>query len=1186
MDHPMSVQLMQALGQSPAIDDRNQKCIEIAAPATALALGYRGRTRFLLVVTHSSRAESEIATSLRSLLGEDSVAQFPAWETLPHERLSPQSDTVAKRVKTRHLLEEIQRGGQSKVRVVVTQVRALLQPVIISEEVKALLLATGSEQSQSEIIEALIAMAYQRVDLVERRGEFAVRGGLIDIFPTDREHPIRVDLFGDEIEEIRLFSVSDQRSMDQVIDQIELLPARELLITAAVKQRALAVAERFDEVREMASRIASGAYIEGMESISSLLADKLAPLHQLMPDSCEVIFVESARVRSRALDLQKTDEEFLEAAWSSAANGGQTPLDLREVLRGSSFLTLDQVIESMEMSGITTRNFDSYPSEDSSQAWAISPVSNYKGNSERLIADLKGWRDQGFSIFVGAQGSGLLKRYDELISEHLPTTFLKERASSLTAGVVHLVKTPLRTGFIAVEAKVVFLTDRDIAGRGSGDPALIDTARLPSRRRKEIDPLSLKRGDFVVHEQHGIGRFIELVTRTVAGAQREYLVIEYAPARRGLAGDRIFVPTDALDAISKYIGGESPTVHRIGGSDWIKSKARAKKAIRDIAKELIKVYAARVSMPGYAFSPDTTWQRELEDAFAYVETPDQISTIEDVKRDMESDRPMDRLVCGDVGYGKTEIAVRAAFKAIQDGKQVAILVPTTLLVQQHFATFTARYAGFPVRVAALSRFNSPSESKEVLRGLAAGSVDLVIGTHRLLSKDVVFKDLGLVVIDEEQRFGVEHKEALKHMRASIDVLAMSATPIPRTLEMAITGIREMSTITTPPEERHPILTFVGPADPKQITAAIHRELLREGQVFYLHNRVESIDEVAARLRRLVPEARIAVAHGQMSEVALEEVVLAFWNREFDVLVSTTIIENGIDVANANTLIVERADLFGLSQLHQLRGRVGRSRERAYAYFLYDPNRPLSELAHDRLTTIATNTDLGSGMQVALKDLEIRGAGNLLGGEQSGHIADVGFDLYMRMVGETVEEMKIALGSKMRNEPVQRECKVELPVTAHIPDEYVTADRLRLDLYRRLASSHRDEEIDEIENEMRDRFGQLPVQALRLLSVARVRNRVRDLGITEVLWQTHHVKLSSVSLAESKELKIKRLYPGSIYKPQSQVLLVTHNLDGWLATMSAPRSASDKVALGDASENQDRELVILQWLENLLHSFSQ
>ena len=416
---------------------------------------------------------------------------------------------------------------------------------------------------------------------------------------------------------------------------------------------------------------------------------------------------------------------------------------------------------------------------------------------------------------------------------------------------------------------------------------------------------------------------------------------------------------------------------------------------------MIRLYAARTSSPGFAFSPDTTWQRELEDSFAYVETPDQLVTINEVKADMERPYPMDRIVCGDVGYGKTEIAIRAAFKAVQDGKQVAVLVPTTLLAQQHFATFTERYTGFPIKVSALSRFNSTKEINEALSGLAAGTVDVVIGTHRLLSDDISFRDLGLIIVDEEQRFGVEHKEKLKKLRASVDVLAMSATPIPRTLEMAITGIREMSTIATPPEERHPVLTYVGAYDDKQVTAAIHRELLRDGQVFYIHNRVESIDEAAARIRRLVPEARVAIAHGQMNESALEQVVISFWNRQFDVLVCTTIVENGIDVANANTLIVERADVFGLSQLHQLRGRVGRSRERAYAYFLYPSDKPLSELALDRLTTIAKNTELGAGMQVALKDLEIRGAGNLLGGEQSGHIADVGFDLYMRMVGYAV-----------------------------------------------------------------------------------------------------------------------------------------------------------------------------------------
>jgi transcription-repair coupling factor (superfamily II helicase) len=657
---------------------------------------------------------------------------------------------------------------------------------------------------------------------------------------------------------------------------------------------------------------------------------------------------------------------------------------------------------------------------------------------------------------------------------------------------------------------------------------------LPTKRKKAIDPLELKTGDFIVHEQHGIGRYVELMQRTVGGVTREYLIIEYASAKRGQPGDRIFVPTDTLEQVSKYVGGEAPTVHRIGSGEWQKAKGRARKAVRQIAGELIRLYAARTSSPGFAFSPDTPWQRELEDSFSYIETPDQLSTIDEVKADMERPYPMDRIICGDVGYGKTEIAIRAAFKAAQDGKQVAILVPTTLLVQQHSKTFAERYSGFPIKVAGLSRFNSVKESKEILTALAAGSVDVVIGTHRILSNDVQFKDLGLVVVDEEQRFGVEQKESLKKLRTTVDVLAMSATPIPRTLEMAVTGIREMSTITTPPEERHPILTYVGPAEDAQIAAAIHRELLRDGQIFYLHNRVESIDRTAVHLKELVPEARIRVAHGQMSEGELEDVILAFWNRDFDLLVCTTIVESGLDIQNANTLIVERADRFGLSQLHQIRGRVGRGRERAYAYFLYSAEEPLSELAHERLTTIATNTDLGSGMRVALKDLEIRGAGNLLGGEQSGHIADVGFDLYMRMVGEAVQEYKSGI---IETEEKILECKVELPINAHLSTQYVPGERLRLDLYRRLADVKSAEDVNSIESELLDRFGALPEEAKSLLGVASLRAQAKALKLTEVVVQGKLLRLSPLVLPESKQLRLARMYPGSIYKATTNTVLV-------------------------------------------------
>jgi transcription-repair coupling factor (superfamily II helicase) len=543
-----------------------------------------------------------------------------------------------------------------------------------------------------------------------------------------------------------------------------------------------------------------------------------------------------------------------------------------------------------------------------------------------------------------------------------------------------------------------------------------------------------------------------------------------------------------------------------------------------------------MAAPGHAFGSDTPWQRELEDAFPYVETPDQLTTIAEVKEDMEKTVPMDRLICGDVGYGKTEIAVRAAFKAVQDGKQVAVLVPTTLLVQQHFGTFSERYSQFPVNVRALSRFQTDSEAKAVLEGLRDGAVDVVIGTHRLFSAETKFKDLGLVIVDEEQRFGVEHKEQLKKLRANVDVLTMSATPIPRTLEMAVTGIREMSTITTPPEERHPVLTFVGPYEEKQIGAAVRRELLREGQVFYIHNRVESIDRAAARLREIVPEARIATAHGQMGEQALEQVVVDFWEKRFDVLVSTTIVESGIDISNANTLIVERGDNFGLSQLHQLRGRVGRGRERGYAYFLYPPEKPLTETAHERLATIAQHTEMGAGMYVAMKDLEIRGAGNLLGGEQSGHIAGVGFDLYVRMVGEAVADYRASLEGGVEEEP-PLEVKIELPVDAHVPHDYAPGERLRLQAYRAIASANTEEDVRAVREELTDRYGKLPEPVENLLLVAGLRMLARACGVGEVVLQGNNIRFAPAELRESQELRLKRLYPGTVIKPAAHQLLV-------------------------------------------------
>ena len=663
--------------------------------------------------------------------------------------------------------------------------------------------------------------------------------------------------------------------------------------------------------------------------------------------------------------------------------------------------------------------------------------------------------------------------------------------------------------------------------------------KLAAKRGQAVDPLSLKAGDYVVHETHGIGRFVELVQRASGVGrqqhQREYLLVEYAPSKRGYPGDTLFVPTDQLDLLTRYVGGEAPVLSKMGGGDWARAKGNARKAIRKIAIDLVKLYSARMKSRGYAFGPDTPWQHELEEAFAFVETPDQLTTIDEVKRDMEREIPMDRLLAGDVGYGKTEVAVRAAFKAIQDGKQVAMLVPTTLLARQHTDTVEARFAGFPVTVRTLSRFQTAKEVKETLAGLADGSVDMVIGTHRLLAESVKFRQLGLIIIDEEQRFGVEHKEKLKEMKTNVDILSMSATPIPRTLEMAITGIREMSTLATPPEERHPILTYIGAYSEKQVAAAIRRELIREGQVFFVHNRVSTIEAVAHQLAELVPEARIAVAHGQMSESALEQVVVDFWEKKFDVLVSTTIIETGIDIPNANTLIIDRAENFGLSQLHQIRGRVGRSRERAYAYFFYSPDKPLTETAHDRLATIAQNNELGGGMQIAMKDLEIRGAGNLLGGEQSGHIAGVGFDLYLRMIGEAVADFK---GEKIE---APAELKLELPVDAHIPSTYVDSERLRLEAYHKLSAASGEKgsrsQLDAILAELEDRYGTAPEAVRNLIEVTELRQQANRLGLKDFNVLGLQVKLQPVDLSEAQQVQLTHLFPGTRYLQSAQTLMV-------------------------------------------------
>jgi transcription-repair coupling factor (superfamily II helicase) len=1130
--------------------------------------------RPLLAVTATSREAEDLAAALGCLLPADEVAVYPSWETLPHERLSPRSDTVGRRLA---VLRRLAHPSGTPLRVLVAPVRSVLQPQLRGlGDLEPIELAPGDSADLEEVVRRLTDMAYGRVDLVEKRGEFAVRGGILDVFPPTEEHPLRVEFWGDEIEEIRSFAVADQRTI-VAVQRLWAPPCRELLLTPAVRARAASLAEQHPALGEMLGKLAEGIPVEGMESLApALVPGDLELILDCVPPETVVLLCDPERIRTRAHDLVRTSAEFLEASWAAAAVGGKAPVDLG----AAAFRTLADVRAVAARRGQSWWSVSPFgvveaapahepeawedpepevtvaPDEGRALALSAQPVSLYHGDTGRVLDDLKRWTADGWRVALVFAGPGPAQRSVEVLRDAgYGVSYVDSVPSVPVPGVPVVTTGSLEFGFVDEASRLAIVTGTDISG-GRGATTR-DMGKMPSRRRNTIDPLELKPGDFVVHEQHGIGKYVELVQRTVNGAEREYLVIEYAASKRGQPGDRLFVPTDQLDQLSRYVGGETPTLHKLGGSDWAKSKARARKAVREIAAQLIQLYAARQNSPGHAFGPDTPWQRELEDAFPYTETPDQLSAIEEVKQDMEKPVPMDRLICGDVGYGKTEIAVRAAFKAVQDGKQFAILVPTTLLAQQHYNTFSERMSQFPVEIRQLSRFQTPREAEDTVAKAADGTADIVIGTHRLLQTSTKFRQLGMVIVDEEQRFGVEHKEYLKQLRTHVDVLTMSATPIPRTLEMAITGIREMSTIATPPEERHPVLTFVGAYDDKQVAAAIHRELLRDGQVFYLHNRVESIEKAARKLRELVPEARVAVAHGQMGEDALERVMVGFWDKEYDVLVCTTIVESGIDIPNANTLIVERADLLGLAQLHQIRGRVGRGRERAYAYFLYPGEKPLTEHAHERLATIAQHTELGAGMYVAMKDLEIRGAGNLLGGEQSGHIEGVGFDLYVRMVGEAVQQFK---GERPEEEP---EVKVDLPVDAHLPTDYIAVERLRLEMYRKIAAARTAVELDEAVVEMRDRYGDLPPEVANLVAVARFRLLAKAYGLTDVSLQGKHIRFSPLPLPDSKQLRLKRFYPDAVYKAATE-------------QVSVPRPMTARVG-GEPV----RDTALLDWCAELL-----
>ena len=1049
---------------------------------------------------------AQLGDDLAQFLPAGQVTVFPAWETLPFERVSPSVETMGQRLE---LLWRLRDPARTPA-VIVTGVRALLQRLgPDATAIDPISVHPNDVVDPDELVARLAQFGYRREELVEHRGEFARRGAIIDVFPSTGDQPIRIDLWGDEVDRLTRFSASDQRSTGDLAEAC-IFPARELLPTDEVRARASKLVGAEPWGREQWERLGEGLLFDGMESWLPWLTDRERLLTDVLPDAAKVVLVEPRRMRDRAVDLLAEEDDLAKALASTWERDPDKPFPRLHAAP-------DQILAGSD----APWSIDSSPESPDTPVVLASGWGPIVGEGTGLVSRLTQLLADGYRVIVAADGDGSAERLASLLRDHgLDLPVHADGVGDLTKPGGHIVVAPLHMGATLPAAKLAIVAESDLTGRRRAH-------RRPRVRRRDSTAFyeDLKAGSYVVHVQHGVGRYEGMVKRTIGGVERDYLLVAYKGA------DKLYVPSDQIDVLRQYVGGEAPSLHRLGGSDFAKAKNRVRSAVREVAQELVVLYQKRVNAEGYAFGQDTPWQQEMEDAFPFVETPDQRVAITDVKTDMERPYPMDRLVCGDVGFGKTEVAIRAAFKAIQDGKQVAVLAPTTLLASQHGNTFADRFAGYPIRVETLSRFLTPAQARDVIKGIESGAVDCVIGTHRLLGEQIKFKDLGLLVVDEEQRFGVTHKEAMKQLKVNVDVITLTATPIPRTLEMSLVGIRDLSLLQTPPADRQPILTYVGGYDERVAVEAIRRELLREGQVFWVHNRVRSIEHAAARLRELVPEARIAVAHGQMDEGTLEQVVVDFWDGQFDVLVCTTIIESGIDMPTVNTLVVERSDLLGLGQLHQLRGRVGRSGQRAYAYLFHPVDVTLTEEAYERLKTIGEATELGSGFKIAMRDLEIRGAGNLLGEAQSGHIAAVGYDLYCQMVTEAVAEMK--------GEPIRppAEIKLDVPTDAFLPADYVAKEESRLEAYRRLAGVTTPAQVDDIRAEWEDRYGPLPAAADALLTVGSLRAECHRLGITDLLVSSDQARLAPLELKLSQTTRLRRLARDAIYKEDARQLVV-------------------------------------------------
>lgn len=1047
----------------------------------------------ILILTHSDVEARNLYEDLSFFV--PNVYYFPTRELVFYNVYAVSGDLRWERLKVIH---EIASGGK---KIIITCIETLASSYIPIKlyRLYTFRYKTGDELNLKEFGEKLIECGYERCDIVEAKGQFSIRGGIMDIFPPASGVPCRIELFGDEIDSIRTFNVESQRSIDKVQD-IEIFPAKEMILdskTAVLGQRSIE-----KDLEAMLNNFKGKKDKEAYDKIHGIINQNLEALRESRSfetiDSFLPYFFENGEsfldylkdymiivddVQRCKGKLQSTYFEFEESYKSFLQRGDILPKqgklmvpkeDILSTLEGRDVITLNAISKSTDM--LMPASFINFSEIN---------LHNYHGQLELLIEDIKDKKSKGYKIVIL---SGTRPRGERLVNTLMDNDIMssyKDVIHDIKAGEVVITFGSVLRGFEYPDIKVCVISDKEVFGEAK--------RRLPSRvqSRKGIGKIKsfaeLKPGDYVVHVNHGIGVYKGIKQLEIQGHIKDYLELVYD------SDDKLYVPVEQLDMVQKYIGseGKQPRINKLGSDQWIKAKNKVKKSIQEIAEDLVKLYAIRSTVKGYVYSRDTVWQRQFEDEFPYDETPDQLTAIEDIKKDMECDKPMDRLLCGDVGYGKTEVAIRAAFKAVMDGKQVAFLVPTTILAQQHYNNMVRRFSDFPVKVDMISRFRTPAQQKKTIQAVKEGSVDILIGTHRILQKDVQFKDLGVLIIDEEQRFGVTHKEKIKELKKNVDVLTLSATPIPRTLHMSLTGVRDISVIETPPEERYPIQTYVVEYNDQLIRDAILRELNRGGQVYFVHNRVEDIQEMASYVSKLVPEARVSVAHGQMGERELENVIVEFMKGESDILVSTTIIETGMDIQNVNTMIIYDADKFGLSQLYQLRGRVGRTNRIAYCYLTYRKDKVLTEVAEKRLRAIKDFTELGSGFKIALKDLEIRGAGNMMGAAQHGHMAAVGYDLYCRMLEDMVKIIK----GEIKNEPV--ETTVEIKLDAYIPEAYISDESQKIEVYKKIAAIGSKEDMQEIEDELIDRFSDIPPSVQNLIQIAYIRSIAKKLGIEDL-----------------------------------------------------------------------------------------